>query len=92
MVLMYPEPTVFSKHTVIPTTLEGEKLGEALLQNPVLQQIAAEYGFRTGDPRGFKTFVTEHGLAVMDPIVNVAEPPTFMNTEKMIQQIEIKYQ
>jgi hypothetical protein len=92
MVLMYPEPTVFSKHILVAVTPAGEKLGDLLQKDPDLQKLAVEFGFRTSDPHRFDAFTAAHGFKVPNPIVDVAEPPSFGALEKMIGEIEKKYQ
>jgi hypothetical protein len=91
MVLMYPEPTIYSKHVYVSLSTPGEQLGNALLTDPELQRLAVEFGFRNGDGAYFKQFIQSHHLSVPDNLVNVVEPPSFEVLERMIQQIEQKY-
>jgi hypothetical protein len=46
MVLLYPEPTVFTKHILVPVDEKGERLGEALTNDPELKRLAIEHGAR----------------------------------------------
>jgi hypothetical protein len=64
MVLLYPEPTVFTKHILVPLSEKGDKLGEAMTNDPKLRRLAIEHGLRNDDRAGFKAFVKEHNLAV----------------------------
>src|SRR5262249_3052641 len=48
MVLIYPVPTVYSKHVLVPYNERGDRLGKALVEDPELQSLAHEFGFRTG--------------------------------------------
>jgi hypothetical protein len=91
MVLLYPEPTLFTKHILVPVTDRGARLGEALTTDETLQQIATEHGLRTDNVRLFKTFVKEKNLTVPDFLVNVIEPPSYEVLEGMIQMIERRY-
>lgn len=91
MVLLYPEPTVFSKHVVVPLSPKGERLGDALTTDPVLKRLAIEHGFRNDSRADFQGFVKRHNLAVPDEIVNVAEVPSYEILERMIVQIEDSY-
>lgn len=101
MVLMYPEPTLYTKHFIIGLNESGDLLGKLLrndpeLQNdPDLQQAAAElqkleieHGFRNSDTAYFQQFTQQHGLAVADSLVNVVDPPAYEVLEAMIQRIE----
>ncbi len=91
MVLLYPEPTVFTKHILIPFTEAGEKLVHALEDDPALQNLAIKHGFRNKNIGQFKAFVSRRHLAVPDTLVNVIEPPSYEILERMIQLIEAQY-
>jgi hypothetical protein len=91
MALMYPSPTVLSKHTFVPLTAKGDKLGKALATDPKLQELAVEYGFRTPQPGAFRRFVSSHGLHVPDSILNAVDPPSYETLEHMIKKIEQAY-
>jgi hypothetical protein len=91
MVLMYPEPTIFSKHILVSLGEEGERLGELLRDDPDLQRLAVEHGFRTTDAAYFRELTSRYQLTMPDSIVNVVEPPSYEILESMIQQIEQKY-
>jgi hypothetical protein len=91
MVLMYPEPTIFSKHILISLSEGGERLGEVLQDDPDLRRLAIEHGFRNNEVAYFQEFAERHQLAVPQAIVNVVEPPSYEVLESMIQRIEQKY-
>ncbi|THB77159.1 MAG: hypothetical protein D6B25_07635, partial [Desulfobulbaceae bacterium] len=57
MLLLYPEPTVFTKHILLPFSEAGEKLAEALVNDPVLQELAIKHGFRNKNIAKFRAFV-----------------------------------
>ncbi len=88
MRLMYPNPTIFTKHILVPLSENGRKFGELLASDPSLLKIAAKYGFRSNDPGAFASVVTGFNLPVKDNIVNVVDPPSFDTLESMIQSIE----
>jgi hypothetical protein len=91
MVLLYPEPTLFTKHILIPMTERGERLGEALSHDESLQRIATEHGLRTDNTKLFNQFVKDRQLQVPGFLVNVIEPPSYAVLEGMIQMIEQQY-
>lgn len=91
MVLLYPEPTIFTKHILVPLSAGGEKLGEALTTDPQLQKLAIEHGLRNDDTASFRQFVKQHNLAVPERLVNVIEPPSYEILERMITLIEQRY-
>jgi hypothetical protein len=92
MVLMYPNPTIFSKHILIPLSEGGERLGELLQNDPELQRLAIEYGFRNVNTAYFQEYKTKNNLAIPDALVDIVEPPSYEVLERMIQLIESKYQ
>lgn len=91
MVLLYPQPTVLSKHTFVPLTANGDRLGKALTTDAKLVQLEVEYGFRTGSPAAFSAFTRGHGVHVPDSIVNAVDPPSYEVLEYMIDQIAQAY-
>ncbi|MFE4666144.1 hypothetical protein ACFRI7_15070 [Streptomyces sp. NPDC056716] len=46
LVVLYPDTTVNSDHTVVPLTDDGRAVGELLSTDPALRELAVEYGFR----------------------------------------------
>ena len=91
MELVYPEPTILSKHTFVSLTPVGQRLGQFLNDDPGMRQLATEYGFRTSDTNAFRTFVSDHQLTVPDTIIDVIEPPTYESLEAMISTLEQIY-
>jgi len=92
MVLMYPEPTIYSKHILVALTSNGQKLGELLQNDPDLQRLAVENGFRNNNVDLFNLVKKDRNLTLPDALVNVIDPPSYEILEKTIQQIEQKYQ
>lgn len=88
MVLMYPSPTVYSKHTVVPLTSAGDRAGRLLQSDPDLQRLAIKYGFRTTDTSAFNKFVSAHKVVLPSTLFNVIEPPSYEALESMISTIE----
>ncbi len=91
MVLMYPEPTIYSKHILVALTPAGEKLGELLQNDPDLQRLAVENGFRNNNEDLFKQVKKDRNLNLPDTLVNIIDPPSYEILEKIIRQIELKY-
>jgi hypothetical protein len=91
MELMYPAPTVLSKHTFVPLTAKGDRLGKALTTDPKLLELEVEYGFRTPVPGAFARFTRTHGVQVLDSIINAVDPPSYETLEYMITRIEHAY-
>jgi hypothetical protein len=87
-VLMYPSPTVLSKHTLVPLTPHGDAIGQLLLNDPQLQKLAVKYGFRTSDPAAFKNYLDSKQVPQPPQLINVIEPPAYDPLEAMISGIE----
>ncbi len=88
MRLMYPNPTIFTKHILVPLTENGRKFGELIANDPNIQRIAAKHGYRSNDPAAFASVVSQYNLPIKDNIVNVVDSPSFEMLENMIQSIE----
>jgi hypothetical protein len=82
--LLYPSPTIFSRHILVPLTPAGDRVGELLTTDPQLAALAAEHGFRPTDPRPFATAFRDRGLAEPPALVDVVEPPSFDTLEGML--------
>ena len=91
MTLMYPEPTIYSKHTFVALNDNARRLGDFLTNDPGMRQLATDFGFRTIDTTGFNDFVKAHNLSVPDTFVNVIDPPTYETLEKMITNLAQQY-
>ncbi|OZM83909.1 hypothetical protein [Pseudonocardia sp. MH-G8] len=85
--LLYPSPTIFSRHTLVPLTPAGERVGELLTSDPRLATLAAEHGFRPTDPRPFAAAFRDRGLPDPPALVDVVEPPSFDTLEGMLTQL-----
>jgi hypothetical protein len=92
MVLLYPQPTIYTKHIVVPFTENGRRLGETLATDPGLQKLAAQYGYRTSSPEHFSEFLKNRKLQAPATLVDVIDPPSYEILERMIQAIEKKFQ
>lgn len=91
MVLLYPRPTVFSKHVFVPYTVAGDRLGQALDSDPKLRSLAHEHGFRTsGEAKGPDLWASR-GITVPAVLVDVIDPPSYEWLERMIRDIEARF-
>lgn len=91
MVLLYPEPTIFSKHVLVSLNPNGEKLGQALINDSALQRLAVENGFRNANLDLIRQVKKDRNLNLPDTLVNVIDPPSYEILERLIQQIEQLY-
>lgn len=75
-VKLFPRPTVYSRHTLIPLDANGEAVGRALRDDPELVRLAAEHGFRPEKPLA--------GQQVSARPMDVVESPSFEVLENML--------
>jgi hypothetical protein len=88
MLLMYTNPTVLSKHTLVPMRPAGDRVGRLLTSDPELKRLAVRYGFHTDDPAAFTGYLRAQGVSPPPALVNVVEPPAFDTLEAMIVGID----
>lgn len=91
MVLLYPKPTVYSKHVIVPYTPAGERLGKALETDTTLQALAHEFGFRTGGETKGPELWSRRGIKTPTVLIDVVDPPSYEWLERMIQGIESRF-
>ncbi|MFZ5483852.1 MAG: hypothetical protein ACOZB0_06430 [Pseudomonadota bacterium] len=88
MVLLYPEPTVYTKHVLVPLNDKGRRVGEVLANDETLQRLAVEYGYRVSHPALFRETNKARGIEVPDSLIDVIDPPAYEVLERMISSIE----
>ena len=89
MVLLYPKPTLFTKHVMVALSDKGKRFLEAMADKEALA-IAAEYGYRSEDAASTEVIrakAKEKGLALPD-LVDLVDPPAYDTLERMIVAIE----
>ncbi|WP_233608141.1 hypothetical protein [Nocardia stercoris] len=91
MVLMYPKPTTMSQHTVVPLDDKGDTLGKLLTTDPVLQQLAAEHGFRPTDQSLFTKVAAAHQVPVDADVLNSINPPDYDTFEHLLDGVAKAY-
>ncbi|PDP88910.1 hypothetical protein CQJ94_03995 [Glycomyces fuscus] len=90
-VVLYPGPTVYAVHTVVPFTEGGDAVGRLLTEDPRLQGLAAAHGFRTEGGTQFDDLVAEHGLPVRTRVGDMVNTPTYEVLETLLAGIEDSY-
>ncbi len=91
MVLLYPKPTVYSKHVLVPYTAAGARLGAALENDPALRELEHEFGYRTGGDTKGPEMWAQRGVKVPAELVDVIDPPSYEWLERMIAGIEARF-
>jgi hypothetical protein len=91
MVLMYPSPTVLSKHTLLSRSADGDRIGQLLSSDVELQQLAAQHGFRTADPGQFAKVIAARKVPVAGEVIDVADTPTYDTLEHLLDGVSRSY-
>ncbi|MEV0623434.1 hypothetical protein AB0I81_59670 [Nonomuraea sp. NPDC050404] len=91
MVLMYPSPTVLSKHTLVPLNASGDRVGRLLSTDPELRGLAAEHGFRAGDTSTLAKFAAEHDVPVATDLIDVVDIPSYDTLEHLLDGVAKSY-
>ncbi|MGI5499973.1 hypothetical protein [Lentzea sp. CA-135723] len=80
MVMLFPKPTVYSRHTVIPIDDTGRRVVQALRDDPELARLAAEHGFRPERP-------IDNPVSRRTPPVDVVDSPSYEVFESMLAAV-----
>ncbi len=91
MTLLYPSPTVLSRHTLVPFGATGDRLGRLLSTDPELQRLAAEHGFRTNDGAQFAKVAAERKAPVPAELLDVVATPTYDTLEHLLDGVTKTY-
>ncbi|CAL9475457.1 hypothetical protein SUDANB95_02909 [Actinosynnema sp. ALI-1.44] len=88
MRMLYTAPTVYSKHTLVPLSANGDRVGHLLATDPDLGRLAATFGFRTTNPRLFAEVAGDKAPA---DLVDAVEPPSFETLERLLDEVGKRY-
>jgi hypothetical protein len=88
MVLLYPVPTILSKHTLVALSDNGVRFAQVMTTNPKISSIAQRYGFRAQDSSELFAAVEAKKLAIPRTVVDVIDPPSYDVLEKLITRID----
>jgi hypothetical protein len=88
MVLLYPAPTVLSKHTIVALTDSGARFAQVMTTNPKVNSIAQRYGFRSQDNTELFADADKKKLSIPKTVVDVIDPPSYDILEKLINRID----
>lgn len=91
MTMLYPTPTILSRHTLVPFGEPGDRIGRLLATDPELQRLAAEHGFRTGAAAQFAAVAAEHNVRVAPDLADVITTPTFDTLERLLDGVGKSY-
>lgn len=83
--LLYPRPGLVLKHVLVAKSEQGQKLGEILSSAPI-QELAAQYGFRTNDSAVFEKAMAQLGLPAPE-LVDLADAPSTLVLDAMLKTL-----
>jgi hypothetical protein len=89
MVLLYPRPTIFTKHVMVALSDKGVRFLEAMA-DPQALHIASEYGYRGEGAAGLEAIrgrAKDKGIVLPD-LVDLVDAPSYELLEHMIGVIE----
>ncbi|MFJ6105016.1 hypothetical protein ACIQHY_28930 [Streptomyces sp. NPDC092359] len=76
LVVLYPDTTVNSDHTLVPLTENGRRLGELLSEDPELRRLVVLHGFRPqGAADEFSTATGAHTAYLDQTLTGVRQAP-----------------
>ena len=76
---------------LVALTDAGAELGRALTEDPELQRLAAEHGFRPGDPALFVSTLGDHGIGEPPTFLATVDPPVYDRLEQLITGVGARY-
>ncbi|MER5600702.1 substrate-binding domain-containing protein [Streptomyces sp. NPDC002265] len=86
LVVLYPDTTVNSDHTVVPLTENGRGLAELLGTDPLLRKLAVRHGFRPqGDTDEFTAAAAGHTAYLKQRLTGVRQAP--VPTSKVLHEL-----
>src|SRR5690606_42031384 len=87
----FPAPTGDSAVVLLRVTGAGDVVGRVITEDPELQRLAAEHGFRTGAPEVFADAAAEAGLPVRARLDDTVNAPGHAALEGLIREVERHY-
>ncbi|MFD4318807.1 hypothetical protein [Streptomyces sp. NPDC058548] len=89
LVVLYPDTTVSSDHTLVPLTENGRALGELLATDPELRKLAVRHGFRPqGAADEFTTATQSHTAYLNQTLTGVRQAP--VPTSKVLHEMALR--
>lgn len=90
MKLMYPTPTVFTKHVLVALNPKAQVMVDLFKGNAELKKIALEYGFRFEGDTGIAAKAKSVGVDIPEVVVDVIDPPNYDVLDYMSELVEKK--
>jgi hypothetical protein len=88
MQLIYPTPTVFTKHVLVAINPKAQALVELFKKDEELKKLAVEYGFRFEGDAGIVQKAKTVKVNIPDVVVDVIDPPNYDVLDYMAELVE----
>ncbi|MFE0641385.1 hypothetical protein ACFW2Y_07210 [Streptomyces sp. NPDC058877] len=89
LVVLYPDTTVNSDHTLVPLSENGRALGEALATDPELRKLAVRHGFRPqGAASEFTAATKNHAAYLNQTLSGVRQAP--VPTSEVLHEMALR--
>src|SRR5262249_16199673 len=88
MVLLYPVPTILSKHTIVALSEAGARFAQVLTTNPKVASIAQRFGFRMQDSSELFAAAEAKKVFIPHTVVDVIDPPSYDVLEHLITRVD----
>lgn len=89
-VMLYPTPTIYSKHVMVVLNPAAQPIVDLLKKNPQLQKLASEYGFRIEGDNGIVQHAKSLGVVIPDTVIDVIDPPNYDILDTLTTKVEEK--
>ena len=88
-VLMYPTPGVVADYTLLPLSRTGRETARLLTEDPTLQRLAVENGFRaTSEPAALVAFAGQNGVDVPATLPRTIPLPAYDNLRALVTRVD----
>ena len=87
-VMLYPSPTIYSKHVMVIINPAAQSLVELIKNNPELKKLASEYGFRIEGDSGIIQHAKSLGVTIPETVIDVIDPPKYDILDTLTSKVE----
>lgn len=90
MKIVYPSPTIFSKHVMVIINPKAQIVADLLKNNEDLKKIAVEYGFRIDGDNQIVQKAKSFGIDIPEDVIDVIDPPNYDILDSITELAEQK--
>jgi len=89
--MLYPSPTIYSKHVMVVLNPAAQPIVELIKNNPDLKKLASEYGFRIEGDNGIIQHAKSLGVTIPETVIDVIDvidPPKYDILDTLTSKVE----